>query len=202
MKKIILGLIGLVFVLGFANVVSSAVNAVTPSTNDINRTNVYDATPPVVTIVSPTNNSELSDTVEVRATIQDDNLSHYNVAIYHAGVDVNNFSLRLDQKQTSTSEFGDKIIWSFDSTLFDDGNYQIRLAARDLAGNRDLTNPNTGGDSSVHVIQITINNTPPESEVPTDPTAKEQCMKNGWKVFGFRNQGQCIRFVNTGQDSR
>jgi hypothetical protein len=38
--------------------------------------------------------------------------------------------------------------------------------------------------------------------VATDPTSKDQCKKGGWAHFGFRNQGQCIRFVNTGKDSR
>jgi len=33
-------------------------------------------------------------------------------------------------------------------------------------------------------------------------TDKGQCKKGGWEDFGFRNQGQCIRFVNTGKDSR
>ena len=36
----------------------------------------------------------------------------------------------------------------------------------------------------------------------TDPATKNQCNKNGWKDFGFRNQGQCVRFVQTGKDSR
>lgn len=31
---------------------------------------------------------------------------------------------------------------------------------------------------------------------------KAECKKGGWEEFDFRNQGQCIRFVNTGQDSR
>lgn len=31
---------------------------------------------------------------------------------------------------------------------------------------------------------------------------KNECKKGGWETFGFRNQGQCIRFVNTGKDSR
>lgn len=31
---------------------------------------------------------------------------------------------------------------------------------------------------------------------------KDTCKNGGWADFGFRNQGQCIRFVNTGQDSR
>jgi hypothetical protein len=32
--------------------------------------------------------------------------------------------------------------------------------------------------------------------------AREQCKDGGWEDAGFRNQGQCLRFVNTGQDSR
>jgi len=31
------------------------------------------------------------------------------------------------------------------------------------------------------------------------PTTKHECKKNGWKSFGFKNQGQCIQFVNTGK---
>ena len=31
---------------------------------------------------------------------------------------------------------------------------------------------------------------------------KAFCKQGGWEELGFRNQGQCIRFVNTGQDSR
>lgn len=31
---------------------------------------------------------------------------------------------------------------------------------------------------------------------------KGQCKKGGWQDYGFKNQGQCIRFVNTGKDSR
>ena len=37
---------------------------------------------------------------------------------------------------------------------------------------------------------------------PNNPTTKDDCRNGGWERFGFRNQGQCIRFVNTGQDSR
>jgi hypothetical protein len=36
----------------------------------------------------------------------------------------------------------------------------------------------------------------------TDPQNKDQCKNGGWESYGFSNQGQCIRFVNTGQDSR
>lgn len=35
-----------------------------------------------------------------------------------------------------------------------------------------------------------------------DPTNKSECKKEGYESLGFKNQGQCIRFVETGQDSR
>ena len=36
---------------------------------------------------------------------------------------------------------------------------------------------------------------------PTDrPTAKDQCKKDGWKDFGFKNQGQCVSFVARGRE--
>lgn len=40
------------------------------------------------------------------------------------------------------------------------------------------------------------------SPATVDPQNKEQCMDDGWADYGFRNQGQCIRFVETGQDDR
>ena len=35
-----------------------------------------------------------------------------------------------------------------------------------------------------------------------DPASKAECAGDGWATFGFRNHGQCVRFVETGQDSR
>ena len=35
------------------------------------------------------------------------------------------------------------------------------------------------------------------------PTSKEECKDNGWQTFtvprAFKNQGDCIQFVNTGK---
>lgn len=42
----------------------------------------------------------------------------------------------------------------------------------------------------------------PEPPRQLDPVSKEECMKGGWSNFDFRNQGQCIRFVETSLDSR
>lgn len=34
------------------------------------------------------------------------------------------------------------------------------------------------------------------------PETKEDCMDGGWEKYGFSNQGQCVRFIETGKDSR
>jgi hypothetical protein len=39
-------------------------------------------------------------------------------------------------------------------------------------------------------------------EVLPDAQTKDDCVDGGFETFGFSNQGQCIKFVNTGQDSR
>lgn len=35
-----------------------------------------------------------------------------------------------------------------------------------------------------------------------DVDSRDECKDGNWEAAGFENQGQCIRFVNTGQDSR
>lgn len=40
------------------------------------------------------------------------------------------------------------------------------------------------------------------SPADADPQNMDQCKNGGWQDYGFANQGQCIRFVLTGQDSR
>ena len=42
----------------------------------------------------------------------------------------------------------------------------------------------------------------PEPPAPKDPVTSDECKKGAWADFGFRNQGQCVRFVETGFDSR
>ncbi len=34
------------------------------------------------------------------------------------------------------------------------------------------------------------------------PADKLACKDGGWMTYGFKNQGQCVRFIETGQDSR
>ena len=34
------------------------------------------------------------------------------------------------------------------------------------------------------------------------PETMADCKKGGWETYGFKNQGQCVRYVETGKDSR
>ena len=42
----------------------------------------------------------------------------------------------------------------------------------------------------------------PEPPPPVEPVVRDDCKNGQWADFGFRNQGQCVRFVETGVDSR
>lgn len=42
----------------------------------------------------------------------------------------------------------------------------------------------------------------PDPPAPKNPVTSDDCKKGAWADFGFRNQGQCVRFVETGVDSR
>jgi hypothetical protein len=35
-------------------------------------------------------------------------------------------------------------------------------------------------------------------DAPSAPTTKGQCRNDGWRQFGFKNQGQCIAYVERG----
>ena len=37
------------------------------------------------------------------------------------------------------------------------------------------------------------------TDVIVNPTTKDQCKHGGWKNFGFKNQGQCVKYVNIGR---
>lgn len=59
------------------------------------------------------------------------------------------------------------------------------------------------GSQSVEVDNLTVNNTTVTFEKPV-AQSKDQCKGNGWKDVtradgsGFKNQGECIKYVNTG----
>jgi hypothetical protein len=65
-------------------------------------------------------------------------------------------------------------------------------------------NAETGLDFAVDLTYIGTEPPPdpPDPPDPQDPQDKQDCMDGGWEAFGFRNQGQCIRYVVTGKDGR
>jgi hypothetical protein len=53
----------------------------------------------------------------------------------------------------------------------------------------------TGGDPAEEAASFVI-------QVRANPATKAECKKGGWEYFEFKNQGQCVRYVETGKDSR
>jgi len=119
----------------------------------------FDQTHPVVEITSPAADSALRGTVNITGTIDENiELSHYNLSLYPGDADPWDFSQRIWQQHVVGDN--DTVSHDLDTTAFADGEYQIRLAARDKTGNRDPM-ANSGDGVSVHVIRITIDNTAP-----------------------------------------
>ncbi|WP_157965923.1 hypothetical protein [Euzebya rosea] len=57
-----------------------------------------------------------------------------------------------------------------------------------------------GGDTTVYDFEVDEDGNGVADTAP--PTNKDECKKGGWATFdnpSFRNQGQCIQYVNTGQ---
>ncbi len=140
---------------------------------------VPDTVAPLVTIESPDDDAVLSGVVDIYGTIDEDvAMGNYNIAIYPGDADFMDFSKRLEQKNVNPSTiFEDENIYQWDTTAYDDGEYLIRFAARDAAGNRDLAgDPYVGGDDSQHVIRVTVDNVADVVEPPviTDETSPEQ----------------------------
>ncbi|MFW6110163.1 MAG: hypothetical protein ACOC6Q_01935 [Patescibacteria group bacterium] len=122
---------------------------------------IVDVTAPVVTITSPEDGSCVSGNLIISGSVEENyELSHYNISVYPGDADFMDFSQRLEQQTVYRSEgFEDEEIFEWDTTEYDDGEYLIRLAARDAARNRDLSgDPYAGGDDSQHVIKVVVAN--------------------------------------------
>lgn len=148
-----------------------------------------DTEAPDVAITDPADGETVSGMVDIFGTVTDDNPDHYWLVIQDDEGDTVAGPGTVNEDESFTNEE----LFTWNTTLVPDGTYTIRLEARDEGGNKDA--------GSVDAIDVTVMNTVVEPE-PTDPVTKDECKDGGWEDFGFRNQGQCIRFVNTGMDSR
>ncbi|KUK79504.1 MAG: Thrombospondin type 3 repeat family, partial [Microgenomates bacterium 39_7] len=139
---------------------------------DLAKEIVVDNEAPLVAITSPSENDWLRDSVDILGTVTDNiELSHYNISVYPGDADYMDFSKRLLQNTEYLKEgFSTEnllLTWDTADGNFEDGEYLIRLAARDAAGNRDLNNSESGNTSSQHVITVLVDNTAPFSTIST-----------------------------------
>jgi len=84
-------------------------------------------------------------------------------------------------------------------------SYVVGAVYQDAETDSQSRNFSHGGDVFVYANstlfqKVTLEHNP-VAEDP-NPETREDCKKSGWEAFDFQNQGQCVRFVNTGQDSR
>ena len=123
-----------------------------------------DNTAPDVEITSPLS-SLFNGTIEVRGSVTDDNPHHYWLVI----VDSNGTKVAGPGTVNESSSFTDIKFFDWDTTAVDDGEYTIKLEARDAANNKDA-------GSRVWKI-VTVDNTPPE--VPTLLSPANNSYQNG-----------------------
>lgn len=108
--------------------------------------------------------------------------------------------------------------FTFEHHFYDDGSgvLAVDLSIYDASGNlvntwtlndaTDIIGDTVGGNGyGWFALQefnlLAIDNTF-RSDVINAPETKNDCKKGGWEEYGFKNQGQCVRYVNTGKDSR
>jgi hypothetical protein len=123
----------------------------------------------------------------------------------------------LLQTNTATAKLGDEITGTQISSPFDvSGNFDYAADGfwdNDREAEYGQSVPATKVVATVTLEDgqiVTATNTNlagdpttiyPEEPTPTTPTNKMQCMNGGWMSFtdpSFKNQGQCIKFVNKG----
>lgn len=124
------------------------VRAVDAAGNTSNWSEIWDVTldtvAPDVSITNPTNNGVVSGIVDFRGTVLDENLWRYHYTI-SGGV-----ASRTVYRDTA---FTNESIYSWNTALVADGEYTLKLEARDKANNKDA--------GSVATIKVRVDNTAP-----------------------------------------
>ncbi len=116
---------------------------------------VYDSTAPVVTLGSSLDGQTLQGPVNIKASIQDDNVFHYYVTVTKDGTDITTSVVSPRQVNNQTT-FSDQELFTLDG----DGLYTVKLEARDEASALGGNNGNKDANST-KVISFTIDNTGP-----------------------------------------
>lgn len=113
---------------------------------------VVDNTAPTVEITSPIDGSLHNAPVELRATVEDAHPHHYWLQIKKNGSVVS--TPGVTGTRNDTTSFTNKLL----TTLTDEGEYEVTLAARDAVGGGS----STGNRSGNVVINFTIDTTAPD----------------------------------------
>ena len=169
------GLIALALALGLVGMASAAVTAVTPSTNEINRTNGW---------------------AHVDQLAQGIGTTELQFISTRAFFSCFEYRTDGDTSQVLSENGGNNY-----NTLVTDGLYPYVCLNNDTATRTIVANEYVevrmvfGAETDVRFDWTRF-------EVLSDAQSKEDCKDGGWEQYGFRNQGQCVRFVETGGDSR
>jgi hypothetical protein len=85
--------------------------------------------------------------------------------------------------------------WTYNNFAVQDGEtYTVTVYARHSCTD-DPPGPNCTTSQASLTFQVA-------NPALTSPTTKEDCDNDGWEDYGFKNHGQCVRFVVNGKDSR
>ncbi len=120
----------------------------------------FDATTPTIELTNPSSGF-VNNVVDIRASVQDANPHHYWLAAYKK-----NGSEIFSKVQNHSESFSDTSIYSWDTTLVEDGEYIIKFAERDAAGNR----------TSDISVEVTVDNHGPDAPIISFP-GNEQYFK-------------------------
>ncbi|MDI6778294.1 MAG: lamin tail domain-containing protein [Patescibacteria group bacterium] len=116
---------------------------------------------PVVKITNPDSGDTLSGSVEIRGTVTDANPHHYWLVVENSS----GAKVAGPGTVNDSISFTNKKFFDWDTTAVPDGDYKIKLEARDAAGNKcpNLApvpaDPNDPNDS-VDWIDVKVQNTP------------------------------------------
>jgi hypothetical protein len=129
----------------------------------------YDSIAPVVALTSPST-SLLRGDVEVRGSVTDINPHHYWLVIQNSA----NQKVAGPGTVNDSSSFTDKFFFDWNTNAVSDGDYTIKLEARDSANNKDA--------SSVVWQKFTVDNTAPVSTIssPLNTGDNSVVVTNAW----------------------
>lgn len=135
---------------------------------------VYDNDAPLVTLTAPVANSSHKGAVDIKATIEDANLSHYYLTVSNR-VDSSAAWTTHKAVQVSREAFTNEVIYTVPASVT--GEIRVKLEARDKAGNKNDT-------LSVKTLNFVIDKTAPTVMINDTTIVNKQL---SFTIFGTDN---------------